>query len=65
MNTPYLASIRYTALVSVVCASRQRVSPDFYWMNLASPDHAACGIFMLNSLTLTAARSTPVLEHRP
>jgi len=34
-------------------------------MNLASPDHAACGIFMLNSLTLTAARSTPVLEHRP
>jgi len=52
-NTPHLASIQYTALVSVVCATRQTVSPDFYWMNLASPDHAACGIFMLNSLNPT------------
>ncbi|MEO5760851.1 MAG: FAD-dependent oxidoreductase, partial [Vicinamibacteria bacterium] len=24
--------------------------PDFYWMNLASLDRAACGIFLLNSL---------------
>jgi protoporphyrinogen oxidase len=52
-TTPHLASIRYTALVSVVCATRQVVTPDFYWMNLASMDRAACGIFMLNSLNPT------------
>jgi len=49
-QTEHLASIRYTALVSVICASRKKVSPDFYWMNLASLDRAACGIFLLNSL---------------
>ncbi len=49
-TTPHLAEIRYSALVSVICASRQKVSPDFYWMNLASLDRAACGIFLLNSL---------------
>ena len=49
-QTEPLASIRYTALVSVIAASRKRVSPDFYWMNLASLDRAACGVFLLNSL---------------
>ncbi len=49
-TTPHLAQIRYTALVSVICASKKKVSPDFYWMNLASLDRAACGIFLLNSL---------------
>ena len=49
-QTPHLASIRYTALVSVICASRKKVSPDFYWMNVASLDRAACGVFLLNSL---------------
>jgi len=49
-RTDQLASIRYTALISVVCASRKKVSPDFYWMNLASLDRAACGVFLLNSL---------------
>ena len=48
--TEELASIRYSALVSVICASRKKVSPDFYWMNLASLDRSACGIFLLNSL---------------
>lgn len=48
--TESLASIRYTALISVICASTRRVSPDFYWMNLASLDRAACGVFLLNSL---------------
>ena len=49
-QTPHLSSIRYTALISVICASRKAVSPDFYWMNLASLDRSACGIFLLNSL---------------
>lgn len=48
--TPHLKDIRYTALVSVICASKKKVDPDFYWMNLASLDHSACGIFLLNSL---------------
>lgn len=52
-TTPELPRIRYTALLSVICASRQRVSPDFYWMNLASLDRTACGIFQLNSLNPT------------
>jgi protoporphyrinogen oxidase len=52
-DTPDLTSIRYTALLSVICASRQPVTPDFYWMNLASLDRQAGGIFMLNSLNPT------------
>ncbi|MBK5254837.1 MAG: FAD-dependent oxidoreductase [Vicinamibacteria bacterium] len=52
-TTPQLADIRYTALVSVICASKKKVSPDFYWMNLASLDRAACGVFLLNSLNPT------------
>lgn len=51
--TPQLEAIRYSALVSVVCATRKPVRPDFYWMNLASLDRAACGIFLLNSLNPT------------
>jgi len=51
--TPEMARIRYSALVSVICASKKPVSPDFYWMNLASLDRAASGIFLLNSLNPT------------
>ena len=51
--TPEIRSIRYSALISVICASRKPVTPDFYWMNLASLDRAACGIFLLNSLNPT------------
>ncbi|HEY3216384.1 MAG TPA: FAD-dependent oxidoreductase [Candidatus Eisenbacteria bacterium] len=51
--TPELDKIRYTALISLIGVSKQRVEPDFYWMNLASLDHHACGIFMLNSLNPT------------
>ncbi len=51
--TPQLAGIRYSALVSVICASKAKVSPDFYWMNLASLDRAACAVFLLNSLNPT------------
>jgi protoporphyrinogen oxidase len=52
-ETPGLRAIRYTALVSAVCATRQPVAPDFYWMNLATPGHAACGLFTLSSLNPT------------
>jgi protoporphyrinogen oxidase len=48
--TPHLREIRYSALLSMVCASKKAVRPDFYWMNLADLDRAACGIFLLNSL---------------
>jgi protoporphyrinogen oxidase len=51
--TPQIQSIRYTAMVSVICASKKPVHPDFYWMNLASLDRSACGIFLLNSLNPT------------
>jgi protoporphyrinogen oxidase len=48
-----LGSIRYSALISVVCATRQPVRPDAYWVNLASLDRTACGIFLLSSLNPT------------
>jgi protoporphyrinogen oxidase len=55
-ETPELASIRYSALLSVVCATRQAVAPDFYWMNLASPRATACAIFQLSALNPTIGR---------
>lgn len=56
-DTPHLRSIRYSALLSVICATRQTVRPDFYWMNLASGRHTAAGIFLLSSLNPTIGRS--------
>jgi hypothetical protein len=52
-ETPNLASIRYTALISTVCATRQTLTPDFYWLNLTSLRHRACGVFVLSSLNPT------------
>ena len=49
-QTPEIASIRFTALLSAVCATRQPLPADFYWMNLASLDRAASGLFALSSL---------------
>jgi protoporphyrinogen oxidase len=49
-ETPDLASIRYTAVISAVCATRRKVEPDFYWLNLPSLDRTACGIFLLDTL---------------
>lgn len=49
-ETPSLASMRYTALISTVCATRQTLTPDFYWLNLTSLHHRACGVFVLSSL---------------
>ena len=51
--TPHLERIRYTSLISVVCASKQVNCPDFYWMNLSSMKHTACAIFLLSSLNPT------------
>ena len=52
-ETPQLEAIRYTALISVVCATRQPVRPGSYWVNLASRGHTACAIFLLNALNPT------------
>jgi protoporphyrinogen oxidase len=52
-RTTHLESIRYTGLLSVVCATRQQVQPSAYWLNLASLDRTACAIFLLNSLNPT------------
>ncbi len=52
-TTPRLDRIRYTALISMVCASRQTLHPDFYWMNLSSLKHTACALFLLSSLNPT------------
>ena len=52
-ETRGLSSIRYTALISVVCATRQQIDPDFYWMTIASAGSTASGIFLLNSLNPT------------
>jgi protoporphyrinogen oxidase len=52
-RTGQIGQIRYTALLSVVSATLQPVAPDFYWLNLTSLRHSACGIFVLNSLNDT------------
>jgi protoporphyrinogen oxidase len=54
--TPALAEIRYSALLSVVCATRQKVPTEAYWINLASLDRTAGGIFLLSSLNPTIGR---------
>jgi protoporphyrinogen oxidase len=55
-DTPHLAGIRYSALLSVVCATRQAAPAKAYWINLASLDRTAGGIFLLSSLNPTIGR---------
>jgi protoporphyrinogen oxidase len=55
-RTPELDRIRYSALISVVCATRQRVDDRAYWINLASLDRTAGGIFLLSALNPTIGR---------
>ncbi|MDA1094606.1 MAG: FAD-dependent oxidoreductase [Acidobacteria bacterium] len=50
---PDLDHVRYTAVVSAMFATKQPVTPTFYWMNLASLDCTASGMFMLNALNPT------------
>jgi len=52
-ETPELETIRYTAVLAAMCATKRTIHPDFYWMSLASLDCNACGIFVLNSLNPT------------
>jgi protoporphyrinogen oxidase len=49
-DTPGLNDIQYTALLSTLCATRQKVDADFYWMNLSSLDKTASALFNLTSL---------------
>jgi protoporphyrinogen oxidase len=55
-RTPEIERIRYSALISVVCATRQTVDSRAYWMNLASLDRTACGIFLLSALNPAIGR---------
>jgi hypothetical protein len=52
-RTSHLSDISYSALLSVVCATRQTVPGDAYWINLASLDRTAAAIFLLSSLNPT------------
>jgi protoporphyrinogen oxidase len=52
-RTAEVERMRYSALISVVCATRQPVHPRAYWINLASLDRTACGIFLLSELNPT------------
>jgi protoporphyrinogen oxidase len=56
-RTAGLSEIRYSALLSVVCATRQVVPSDAYWINLASLDRTAGVIFLLSSLNPTIGRA--------
>jgi protoporphyrinogen oxidase len=48
--SPQLASIKYTGLISAVCAAPAMDLPPFYWMNLSSLRSTACAIFRLDAL---------------
>jgi len=52
-QTTGLESIRYTAVISVIFATRQTVHPKFYWMNMMSRDTHASGLFVLDNLNPT------------
>jgi protoporphyrinogen oxidase len=52
-RTADVSRIRYTALLSLVCATAQRLPRDFYWLNLSSLSHTAGGLFALSSLNPT------------
>ncbi len=55
-DTPVLSEIRYSALISVVCATRRPVPPRAYWTNLVSPERTAGAIFLLSELNPTIGR---------
>jgi protoporphyrinogen oxidase len=55
-STPQIGDIRYTALISVIAATRQRVHPEAYWNNLASLDRTAGAIFILSALNPSIGR---------
>lgn len=54
--TSVLSDIRYSALISVVCATRAPVPARAYWTNLVSPGRTAGAIFLLSELNPTIGR---------
>jgi protoporphyrinogen oxidase len=54
--TPVLGDIRYSALLSVVSATRHPVPPRAYWTTLASSRRTAGAIFVLSELNPTIGR---------
>jgi protoporphyrinogen oxidase len=59
-RTPALDAIRYSALLSLVCATPDTLSPEFYWLNLSPGETTACAIFQLSALnpSISAAGET-------
>lgn len=55
-RTAELERMRYSALISMVCAVPHTVQPRAYWINLASLDRTACAIFLLSELNPTIGR---------
>jgi protoporphyrinogen oxidase len=56
-DSPGLASITYTALISMVCAMPAVDLPSFYWLNLSDLRSTACAIFRLDALNETIGGS--------
>ncbi|MGH7513871.1 MAG: FAD-dependent oxidoreductase [Gemmatimonadales bacterium] len=52
-RTAEIERMRYSALISMVCATNRRLDPRVYWINLASLDRTACAIFVLSALNPT------------
>ncbi|HET9727238.1 MAG TPA: FAD-dependent oxidoreductase, partial [Gemmatimonadales bacterium] len=52
-RTPEIDRMRYSALISMVCATPRALDPRVYWINLASLDRTACAIFVLSALNPT------------
>ena len=56
-RTPHIGAVRYTALISAVCGTRQCFDPRSYWLVVASRQATASGIFTLNALNPSIGRS--------
>jgi protoporphyrinogen oxidase len=56
-RTPQLASIKYTGLISAVCAAPEMDLPPFYWLNLSSRRTSA------QSIDRPSRRDVPELRH--
>jgi protoporphyrinogen oxidase len=48
--TAHVGDLRYTAMISAICAIAERPSPAPYWTNVALRERTASGVFLLSSL---------------
>jgi protoporphyrinogen oxidase len=55
-DEPSVRGIRYSALLSMICGTRQDIRDDFYWLSLLSPPVTSSGIFLLSTLNPTIAQ---------